>query len=123
MALSTKELLERQENLKSSNYILYKLNSWYYLYYYSTPLPYSTLGEAIFFNGVILSLTILIVYSAVWVLPLKLLQSGESLYYYITGHSISFDVLQAINTILHLNGDNSTFVINHWSDLPKVIRI
>lgn len=123
MALSTKELLEKQDNLKSSNYILYKLNSWYYLYYYSTPLPYSTLGEAIFFNGVILSLTILFAYYTVWILPLKLLQSGESLYYYITGHSISFDVLQAINTILHLNGDNSTFVINHWSDLPKVIKI
>ncbi|KAI5964500.1 hypothetical protein KGF57_000992 [Candida theae] len=123
MALSSKELLEKQEYLKSSNYILYKLNCWYYLYYYSTPLPYSTLGESIIFNGVIMSLTLLFMYYTVWILPLKLIQSGENLYYYLTGHTISFDVLQAINTVLHLNGENSTFVINQWSDLPKIIRI
>lgn len=123
MPASTQELLERQENLKSSNYLLYKLNSFYYIYFYSTPLPYSTLGEAIFFNGLLLSLAVLLIYYTVWILPLKLLQSSENLYYYITGHSISFDFLQAINSIFHLNGENSTFVINQWSDLPKVIRI
>lgn len=123
MPSSTQKLLERQENLKSSNYLLYKLNSLYYLYFYSTPLPYSTLGESIFFNGIILSLTVLLIYYTVWSLPLKLLHSSENLYYYLTGKLITFDVLHAINTLFHLNGENSTFVINHWSDLPKVIRI
>ncbi|KAI5968606.1 hypothetical protein CANMA_002351 [Candida margitis] len=123
MPATAQQVLEKQENLKSSNYLLYELNKLYYIYFYSTPLPYSTLGEAIVFNSIIISLATLIIYYAIFILPFQLLQSSEKVYYYMTGHSITFDVLQIIHTIFYLNGDNSTFVINSWSDLPKIIRI
>ncbi|KAI5963031.1 uncharacterized protein KGF55_002823 [Candida pseudojiufengensis] len=117
-------LLDKQQNYKNSNnFILYKLNQLYYTYIYSTPLAYSSIGESIFFNLIVIGLIILLSYYIGWILPKIIIHSIEKFYYYLTGYSFTFanffnsssgssssssSILGWINDLLFLNLKNNS---------------
>lgn len=66
-----------------------KLKKFYNLYYYNSPLPVLSKGEAVIFqtiNFIILSIGI---YYTIFFVPMVIAQSTEKIIYYLTGHHIS----------------------------------
>lgn len=70
-----------------------RLSRLYYLYIYNTPLGVMTTNETIVFNSIAFVLVALLIYWLVAIFPFWLVKVAESLYYFLTGNTISLHVV------------------------------
>lgn len=65
-----------------------KLKKAYNLFYYSSPLPVLSNGEAMAFHFVNLTILLISVYYTIFYVPKLLIQSTEKIIYYLTGQQV-----------------------------------
>lgn len=70
-----------------------KLKSAYQYYVYSSPIPVLSKEETIIFNAINVLLLLFGLYWAMTILPILVIKSMESLCYYVTGHSVSANLI------------------------------
>ncbi|CCE85779.1 Piso0_005409 [Millerozyma farinosa CBS 7064] len=66
-----------------------KLRSAYQYYVYSSPIPVLSKEETIIFNAINVSLLLFGLYWSMSILSLLVIKSMESLWYFVTDHSVS----------------------------------
>lgn len=83
----------------------------YNTYVYWSPIPVLSQGEIYIFNVIMASLTIFLIYWSLVLLPPIIIQAVENLYYYVTGNSLSFQLL--VSVIISKNVLNNYGYFNH----------
>ncbi|KAK6458253.1 uncharacterized protein RJT20DRAFT_30006 [Scheffersomyces xylosifermentans] len=64
----------------------------YYFYYFNTPLPILSYGEAFFFILFNLCLLLIGLYYFVYILPCLIVHAMERVYFYLTGNVVSLNL-------------------------------
>ncbi|RCK58244.1 hypothetical protein Cantr_06813 [Candida viswanathii] len=88
-----------------------KLKKFYNLYYYMSPLPVLSNGEAVVFQTINFLILAIGIYYTIFFVPVVLTQSTEKIIYYLTGHHIN--LLGLLTSSLKLVQVNDHSIINN----------
>ncbi|KAI3404192.2 hypothetical protein KGF56_002953 [Candida oxycetoniae] len=116
--------LEQQRKMKAKPYMMYKPYQFYHHYHYGSLITILSNGEMCFYYAITISLFLLASYYVIWVLPIAVLRSSEKIYYYLTGHRMSFNVLGLINSVFAKSnrGNGTNPILLSISEIPKRIN-